>query len=82
MPKRRAPHVTLLSQIQVNETAQEVKVLASKPDDDLSSIPRSHITKGERQLLKVVLWFFLRHVHMSWYSCTSYIYIHTSAIKI
>lgn len=57
--KPRAPHKILWNQTQVDEMAQEVKVLASKPDD-LSSIPGSHTTKGENQLLKVVLCFISR----------------------
>lgn len=57
--KPRAPHKILWNQTQVDKMAQEVKVLASKPDD-LSSIPGSHTTKGENQLLKVVLCFIYR----------------------
>ena len=33
---------------------QQVKALATKPDD-LSSLPKNHMEKGEEQLLKVVL---------------------------
>jgi hypothetical protein len=34
--------------------AQQVKAIATKPDD-LTLIPRSHVVKGESQLLRLVV---------------------------
>ena len=46
-----------------SEMAQQVKVLASKPDN-LSSIPETSVMEGENQLYKVVIFplqFLLWH---------------------
>lgn len=41
------------AQCGVQEMAQQVKALTTKPDD-LNSIPRTHMVVGEKLVLKVV----------------------------
>lgn len=59
------------------EMAQQIKTLATKPDD-LNSIPRNHMREGENQLLQIVLWLphncYERHIPTDIYINT-YIYI-------